>query len=58
MEDMGNQGAREQSTCGHPALGPHNEDLTQKAVNGDAYATRHNPAPSPPNRPAGPSWSP
>jgi len=43
MEDMANQGAREQSTCGQPALGPHNEDLTQKAVNGDAYAARHNP---------------
>jgi hypothetical protein len=47
-EDMGNDPARESSTCGHPALGA--PDNTQKAETpsaaapqGDQYATRHNP---------------
>lgn len=41
MEDMGNLATRETSTCGHPAVG--SADLTQKAVPGDGYATRHDP---------------
>ncbi|HEV2487349.1 MAG TPA: alkaline phosphatase family protein [Terracidiphilus sp.] len=48
MEDMGNDPARESSTCGHPPL--NSQDLTQKAEapsaanpEGDMYATRHNP---------------
>ena len=41
MEDMGNLPTREPSTCGHPAVGA--PDLTQKAVPGDGYATRHDP---------------
>ncbi len=41
MEDMGNLATRESPTCGHPALG--SADLTQKAVPGDGYATRHDP---------------
>lgn len=41
MEDMGNLPTREPSTCGHPAVGA--TDLTQKAVPGDGYATRHDP---------------
>lgn len=48
MEDMGNDPARESSTCGHPPLNA--QDLTQKAEapsaanpEGDMYATRHNP---------------
>lgn len=48
MEDMGNDPARESSTCGHPAL--NSTDMTQNAekpsstvAKGDAYATRHNP---------------
>ena len=41
MEDMGNLPTREASTCGHPAVGA--PDLTQKAVPGDGYATRHDP---------------
>ena len=48
MEDMGNDPARESSTCGHPSL--NTQDLTQRAEapsaaipEGDMYATRHNP---------------
>ncbi|MEO6964780.1 MAG: alkaline phosphatase family protein [Acidobacteriaceae bacterium] len=48
MEDMGNDPARESSTCGHPALNA--LDLTQEAEApsvavppGDMYATRHDP---------------
>lgn len=48
MEDMGNDPARESSTCGHPPLNA--QDLTQKAEapsaanpSGDMYATRHDP---------------
>jgi hypothetical protein len=41
MEDMGNVPTRESGTCGHPAVGA--PDLTEAAVAGDGYATRHNP---------------
>ena len=41
MEDMGNIPSRESATCGHPAVGA--KDGTQVAVNGDQYATRHDP---------------
>lgn len=48
MGDMGNDPARESSTCGHPAVGA--QDLTQTAEKpspsvpaGDFYAARHNP---------------
>jgi hypothetical protein len=48
MEDMGNDPARESSTCGHPALNA--LDLTERAEapsaavpQGDMYATRHDP---------------
>jgi phospholipase C len=48
MEDMGNDPARESSTCGHPDLNA--DDRTQKAEPpsaaipmGDQYAARHNP---------------
>ena len=48
MEDMGDDPARESSTCGHPPLNA--PDLTQKAEapsaanpKGDMYATRHDP---------------
>jgi hypothetical protein len=41
MEDMGNNPARENATCGHPAIGA--KDNTQRAEIGDQYATRHNP---------------
>jgi len=41
MEDMGNDPARESSTCGHPAL--NSRDGTQTAEVGDQYATRHDP---------------
>ncbi|WP_084004105.1 alkaline phosphatase family protein [Cupriavidus pauculus] len=48
MEDMGNDPARESTTCGHPTIGT--ADLTHMAVapsakvpSGDQYATRHNP---------------
>jgi hypothetical protein len=47
-EDMGNDPARESSTCGHPALG--GPDITLRAQapsatvpQGDQYATRHDP---------------
>ena len=48
MQDMGNDPARESSTCGHPKL--NEQDLTEEAVApsaavplGDMYATRHDP---------------
>lgn len=48
MEDMGNDPARESSTCGHPRLNA--QDLTENAEapsaavpRGDMYATRHDP---------------
>src|SRR3954452_8394433 len=41
MEDMGNDPARESSTCGHPA--PNSQDKTQNATATDQYAARHNP---------------
>lgn len=48
MEDMGDDPARESSTCGHPQLNA--QDLTQEAeapspavLSGDMYATRHDP---------------
>lgn len=41
MEDMGNDPGREQSTCGHPAIGA--IDLTQRATPTDQYAAKHNP---------------
>jgi hypothetical protein len=48
MEDMGNDPARESSTCGHPQLNA--LDLTERAEapsaavpQGDMYATRHDP---------------
>ena len=40
-EDMGNDLERESAACGHPAVG--SPDETQKAEEGDGYATRHNP---------------
>ncbi len=41
MEDMGNIASRESPVCGHPTVG--SPDLTERAVPGDGYATRHNP---------------
>ncbi len=41
MQDMGNDPDRESAACGHPALG--DQDHTQEAVEGDGYATRHDP---------------
>ncbi len=41
MQDMGNIQSRESSACGHPAIGT--PDLTETAVPGDGYATRHDP---------------
>ncbi len=41
MEDMGNIPSRESAVCGHPAVG--SPDLTERAVAGDGYATRHDP---------------
>jgi phosphatidylinositol-3-phosphatase len=41
MEDMGNDPNREAAACGHPGLGE--QDHTQEAVEGDGYATRHDP---------------
>jgi hypothetical protein len=41
MQDMGNVPSRESAVCGHPAVG--SVDLTQRAVPGDGYATRHDP---------------
>src|SRR6478672_4345753 len=40
MQDMGNS-TTDPKTCRHPAIG--DTDETQKARNGDQYATRHNP---------------
>jgi phosphatidylinositol-3-phosphatase len=41
MEDMGNDQARENQTCGHPPL--NSKDETHKAEIGDQYASRHDP---------------
>jgi hypothetical protein len=41
MQDMGNIPTRESAVCGHPQVGT--PDLTQRAVPGDGYATRHDP---------------
>jgi hypothetical protein len=41
MQDMGNDPNREAAACGHPALEA--SDETQKAEDGDGYATRHDP---------------
>ena len=40
-QDMGNDPNRESAACGHPAL--ETKDETQEAVEGDGYATRHDP---------------
>jgi len=40
-QDMGNDPNREAGACGHPAL--ESKDETQDAVEGDGYATRHDP---------------
>jgi hypothetical protein len=40
-QDMGNVSTRESAACGHPAL--NSVDNTQDAVEGDGYATRHDP---------------
>ncbi|HTA32410.1 MAG TPA: alkaline phosphatase family protein [Solirubrobacteraceae bacterium] len=40
-QDMGNDPNREAAACGHPAL--ESRDETQSAVEGDGYATRHDP---------------
>ena len=40
-QDMGNNPNREATACGHPALNA--KDETQDAVEGDGYATRHDP---------------
>jgi phosphatidylinositol-3-phosphatase len=40
-QDMGNDPNRETAACGHPAL--ESKDGTQTAVEGDGYATRHDP---------------
>jgi hypothetical protein len=40
-QDMGNDPSREAAACGHPALD--SKDETQDAVEGDGYATRHDP---------------
>ena len=40
-QDMGNDPDRESAACGHPAL--ESKDETQDAVEGDGYATRHDP---------------
>jgi hypothetical protein len=40
-QDMGNDPNREAAACGHPAL--NSKDETQSAVEGDGYATRHDP---------------
>jgi hypothetical protein len=41
MEDMGNVPSRESARCGHPASGA--QDMTQAAVPGDGYVSRHDP---------------
>ena len=49
MEDMGNDSARESTTCGHPRLGVATDNTNAPEApsatvpQGDAYATRHNP---------------
>jgi phosphatidylinositol-3-phosphatase len=40
-QDMGNDPSREAAACGHPVLS--SRDETQDAVEGDGYATRHDP---------------
>jgi phosphatidylinositol-3-phosphatase len=40
-QDMGNDPEREAAACGHPELEA--KDETQNAVEGDGYATRHDP---------------
>ncbi len=40
-QDMGNVATRESAACGHPTLD--SRDGTQDAVEGDGYATRHDP---------------
>jgi hypothetical protein len=40
-QDMGNDPNRESAACGHPQL--ESKDETQEAVEGDGYATRHDP---------------
>jgi phosphatidylinositol-3-phosphatase len=40
-QDMGDDPNRETAACGHPALNA--KDETQSAVEGDGYATRHDP---------------
>ena len=40
-QDMGNDPNRETAACGHPVLNA--KDETQDAVEGDGYATRHDP---------------
>jgi phosphatidylinositol-3-phosphatase len=40
-QDMGNDPSRESAACGHPEL--ESKDETQDAVEGDGYATRHDP---------------
>jgi phosphatidylinositol-3-phosphatase len=40
-QDMGNDPEREAAACGHPAI--ESKDETQDAVEGDGYATRHDP---------------
>jgi phospholipase C len=40
-QDMGNDPNRESAACGHPKL--ESRDETQEAVEGDGYATRHDP---------------
>jgi len=40
-QDMGNDPNREAAACGHPPL--NEQDHTQEAVEGDGYATRHDP---------------
>lgn len=41
MGDMGNVPSRESALCGHPTL--NSQDMTQSAVPGDGYVTRHDP---------------
>jgi len=48
MEDMGNDPARENATCGHPAINAKDPTRTAEAPreglpSGDQYAARHNP---------------
>jgi hypothetical protein len=40
-QDMGNISSRETAACGHPKVG--SADDTEVAVNGDGYASRHDP---------------